>query len=333
MNGTTWFDRTNYFETVPRAALDTALFLECDRMGHLLGAVTQEKLDNQRGVVQNEKRQGDNQPFGLVEYAQLERALPRRPSLSPLDDRLDGRPRRRHADDGAATGSATHYGPNNAVLVLAGDIDAAPRRGRWSSAISATFRAGRVNHPAAADVPTLPHRVDRVMHDHVANHPPLPRTGSCPASPPTGQVPLDVAASVLGGLSSSRLDNALVRGEQSAVAVTAGVQPFHRISLFEVTGRREARRRMPTRCRAGSTRSSPISSAPARPPTRCARRDQRDVAGRIQRPRTGRRLRRQGGRARRRRALRQRSRFLPHPARAAGRADARRRSARRCSAG
>src|SRR3546814_14726050 len=65
LNGTTWFDRTNYFQTVPRAALETALFLESDRMGHLLGAVTQEKLDNQRGVVQNEKRQGDNQPYGL----------------------------------------------------------------------------------------------------------------------------------------------------------------------------------------------------------------------------------------------------------------------------
>ena len=61
-NGTTWFDRTNYFETVPTSALEVALFLESDRMGHLLGAVTPEKLDNQRGVVQNEKRQGDNQP-------------------------------------------------------------------------------------------------------------------------------------------------------------------------------------------------------------------------------------------------------------------------------
>src|SRR5690606_17650255 len=67
-NGTTNPDRTNYFQTVPTGALELALFLESDRMGHLLGAVTQEKLDNQRGVVQNEKRQGDNQPFGLLRY-------------------------------------------------------------------------------------------------------------------------------------------------------------------------------------------------------------------------------------------------------------------------
>src|SRR3954466_6160999 len=76
MNGTTWFDRTNYFETVPRAALETALFLESDRMGHLLASVTQEKLDTQRGVVQNEKRQGDNQPFGLVLYHELNAMFP-----------------------------------------------------------------------------------------------------------------------------------------------------------------------------------------------------------------------------------------------------------------
>src|SRR3954465_12522320 len=70
-NGTTWFDRTNYFETVPTGALDRALFLESDRMGHLLGAVTQQTLDLQRGVVQNEKRMGDNEPGGLKEYTEL----------------------------------------------------------------------------------------------------------------------------------------------------------------------------------------------------------------------------------------------------------------------
>src|SRR3546814_10552242 len=75
-NGTTWFDRTNYFETVPTGALDRALFLESDRMGHLLGAVTQTKLDTQRGVVQNEKRMGENEPYGLVEYAKVAAMLP-----------------------------------------------------------------------------------------------------------------------------------------------------------------------------------------------------------------------------------------------------------------
>ena len=152
-----------------RRRSSSALFLESDRMGHLLGAITQEELDNQRGVVQNEKRQGDNEPYGMVEYAQLEDAVPRRaipiitrrsarwPISTPprsttvrdwfreqlRPEQRRARPRRRH--------------------------QRAPRRGRWSSAISATSRAGRSTIPAAADVPTLPHRVDRVMHDRVAN--------------------------------------------------------------------------------------------------------------------------------------------------------------------
>ena len=66
MNGTTNSDRTNYFENVPTPALDLALWMESDRMGHLLGVVSEEKLNEQRGVVQNEKRQGENQPYGRV---------------------------------------------------------------------------------------------------------------------------------------------------------------------------------------------------------------------------------------------------------------------------
>src|SRR5690554_3753625 len=66
LNGTTNHDRTNYFQNMPTSALDLVLWMESDRMGHLLGAVTQEKLDEQRGVVQNEKRQGENQPYGKV---------------------------------------------------------------------------------------------------------------------------------------------------------------------------------------------------------------------------------------------------------------------------
>ena len=151
LNGTTWFDRTNYFQTVPRNALERALYLESDRMGYLLGAVTQENLTNQIGVVQNEKRQGDNQPYGMVEYAQLEGLFP------------EGHPYRHStigsmADLSAATLDTVRdwfrskYGPNNAVLVLAGDINAAEARPLVERYFGPIAR-GPVNNPAAGRHP------------------------------------------------------------------------------------------------------------------------------------------------------------------------------------
>ncbi|HYD73370.1 MAG TPA: pitrilysin family protein [Candidatus Binatia bacterium] len=231
LNGTTWFDRTNYFQTVPRSALERSLFLESDRMGHLLGAVTQENLTNQIGVVQNEKRQGDNQPYGMVEYAQLEALFP------------EGHPYRHStigsmADLSAASLGDVHawfrerYGPNNAVLVLAGDINAAEARPLIERYFGDIPR-GAVNTPAQADVPTLPARVDEVMHDRVATTR-LYRNWVVPGLTNDDVVPLSVGAAVLGGLASSRLDNILVREEQTAVSVSASVQQFHRVSLFEV---------------------------------------------------------------------------------------------------
>jgi predicted Zn-dependent peptidase len=231
-NGTTWFDRTNYFQTVPRNALDRALYLESDRMGHLLGGLTQESLTAQIGVVQNEKRQGDNEPFGMVEYAQLEGLFP---AGHPYHHSTIGS----MADLSASTLATvsdwfrSKYGPNNSVLVLAGDINAAEARPLVQRYFGDIPR-GPVNNPAQADIPTLPDRVDRVMHDRVANVR-LYRNWAVPGLTASEQVPLQVAASVLGGLASSRLDNALVRGEQSAVSVSAGVQPFQRVSMFEIT--------------------------------------------------------------------------------------------------
>jgi len=230
-NGTTWFDRTNYFQTVPRPALERVLFLESDRMGHLLGAVSQQTLTNQVGVVQNEKRQGDNQPFGLVEYAQLAALFP------------EGHPYR-HATIGsmADLDAATledvrlwfraKYGPNNAVLVLAGDVSPAEARPLVEKYFGHIPR-GPANRPALASVPTLPAPVSEVMKDRVANTR-LYRNWAVPGLLDSESVALTVAAGVLGGLSSSRLDNELVRRDQTAVRVSAENQPFHRVGIFEV---------------------------------------------------------------------------------------------------
>ena len=232
LNGTTWFDRTNYFETVPTPALEQTLFLESDRMGYLLGQVGQEVLDLQRGVVQNEKRQGDNQPYGLFEYAQLEGLFP------------EGHPYRHStigsmADLDAASLEVVrnwfreNYGPNNAILVLSGDIDEPTARTLVAKYFGAIAR-GPVNTPAAADVPTLAAPVNVTLHDRVANVR-LTRSWAVPGLLDADTVPLSVGASILGGLASSRLDNVLVREDQTAVSVSASDSDFHRVGIFDIT--------------------------------------------------------------------------------------------------
>lgn len=232
LNGTTWFDRTNYFQTVPTSALEVALFLESDRMGHLLGAVTQEKLNNQRGVVQNEKRQGDNQPYGMVEYAQLEALLPAdhpygHSTIGSMAD-LDGATLEDVKD--WFTG---HYGPNNAVLVLAGDIDAKAAK-KLVVKYFGDIPAGPAVEPVTLDIPTLAARKDLVLKDNVATTR-LYRWWTGPGLNDPDAALLSVGGSVLGGLASSRLDNILVKEEQLAVKVTASYQDFAQIGFFEVT--------------------------------------------------------------------------------------------------
>jgi len=230
-NGTTSFDRTNFFETVPTGALPLALFLESDRMGHLLGAVGQETLDRQRGVVQNEKRQDDNQPYGLVQYAEQQALFPEghpyhHTTIGSMAD-LD------HASlADVREWFRGHYGPNNAVLVLTGDIDAATAKPLVEKYFGDIPR-GPQPVPTLASVPTLPARKDETLHDQVATTR-LYRQWAVPALTDPDSVPLDIAASVLGGLASSRLDNSLVRKERLAVSVSANVEPLERVSEFEV---------------------------------------------------------------------------------------------------
>jgi zinc protease len=123
LNGTTNEDRTNYFQNVPVSALDTVLWMESDRMGHLLGALTQAKLDEQRGVVQNEKRQGENEPYGRVEELIQTAVYPKGHPYSwtvigSMEDLTAA------SLDDVKEWFKTYYGPQNAVLVVAGDVKA-----------------------------------------------------------------------------------------------------------------------------------------------------------------------------------------------------------------
>jgi zinc protease len=123
MNGTTNEDRTNYFQNVPTNAVDLALWMESDRMGHLTGAISQPKLDEQRGVVQNEKRQGENEPYGKVWDFLTPKLYPANHPYSwsvigSMED-LDAA----KLDD-VKEWFQNYYGAANAVVVVAGDIDA-----------------------------------------------------------------------------------------------------------------------------------------------------------------------------------------------------------------
>nr|WP_315478076.1 pitrilysin family protein [uncultured Sphingorhabdus sp.] len=231
LNGTTWLDRTNYFQTVPTTALESALFLESDRMGYLLNAVSKEKLDNQIGVVSNEKRQGDNQPFGLVNYKRSETLFPEghpyhHDTIGSLEDLSAA------SLDDMKTWFTDHYGPNNAVLVLAGDINAAqakPLVEKWFGKIKRGKDVALVNAP----VPTLEKDIKIVMKDKVPTTR-IYRNWVVPglADPDTNS--LFVGLSALGGLSSSRLDNILVRQEQTAVGASAYLIPFVHGSLVNI---------------------------------------------------------------------------------------------------
>ncbi len=232
VNGTTWYDRTNYFETVPTGALETALFLESDRMGHLLGGIDQQKLDIQIGVVQNEKRQGDNEPFGSVSYVSNAALFP---PGHPYHHRTIGS----MADlNGASLVDVknwfrANYGPNNAVLVLAGDIDLPTARrlvAKWFGAIPRGPAVKRLPAP----IPTLPAPVSTTITDRVP-YTRIMRQWVVEGVNGKDTTALDVAASVLGGLSSSRLDNALVRGDASAISVSADVDPYEKLGIFAVS--------------------------------------------------------------------------------------------------
>jgi len=232
MNGTTWFDRTNYFATVPTPALEMALWMESDRMGHLLGAVTQEKLDNQRGVVQNEKRQGDNQPYGTVEYAELAGLFPeghpyRWSTIGSMED-LEAA-----SLEDVHEWFKTHYGAANVVIALAGDIDveqARPLMQKYFGDIDAGPPLTKLTH----SVPRREGNTRQVLQDRVPQAR-LYRSWAVPGRSKAARADLDLAAMVLGGGKTSRLYQALVYDRQLCTDVSAGVEPHELASIFRIT--------------------------------------------------------------------------------------------------
>ena len=232
LNGSTWLDRTNYFQTVPTPAVDLALWMESDRMGHLLGAITQDKLDNQRGVVQNEKRQGDNQPYGRVNYNLYEGLFPqghpyRHSTIGSMED-LDAA-----SLDDVHQWFRDYYGPNNAVIVLAGDIDTATARQKVERYFG--------DIPAGPDVDTFKAWVPvRELNTHEIQHDEVPavltnRAWVVPPRSTRERALLDLTAAVLGRGRNSRLYLDLIYNRQLATSVSVGVTPFEIASVFDLS--------------------------------------------------------------------------------------------------
>ena len=210
LNGTTWCDRTNYYETVPANHLETALWLEADRMGGLLDALDQDNLDNQRDVVKNEKRQTrDNQPYGKWLELLHELGYPaghpyQHSTIGSMAD-LDAA-----SLEDARNFYATWYAPDNAVLSIVGDVDTETTLAAVQRFFGGIPAKGRFPEPPATDLaPHIGQEIRRTVPDRV----PLPRLFIGYRIPPFGTPQFDaieVLATVLGGGRGSRIYKSLV---------------------------------------------------------------------------------------------------------------------------
>jgi len=222
LNGTTNSDRTNYFENVPTSALDMTLWLESDRMGHLLGSFDEKTLTLQRGVVQNEKRQGENQPYGVTRQLITQNTYP---AGHPYSWTTIGE----MADLDAASMNdvkewfRTYYGPSNVVLVLAGDIDLKTAKEKVQKYYGDIPPGPPVNHQSVwiakmsgTHRQTVQDRVPQARIYKIWN---MPQYGSAEADY------LDLVSDVLSSGKSSRFYKRLVYDDQIATDANAFVSP------------------------------------------------------------------------------------------------------------
>jgi zinc protease len=234
VNGTTSFDRTNYFETVPREHLELALWLESDRMGYLLDAVDQERLDVQRDVVKNERRQSyDNAPYGPSWLALSD-------ALFPLGHPYHGAIIGSMEDLSRATLNDVHeffhayYAPSNATLALAGDFDPAEAKALVRKYFG-TLKGEPTTRPRPKPTPPLAKATRVEITEPVE----LARVMMGWITPPAfsrEDVVLDVAMAILAGGKATRLYRDLVVERKLASEVDAGVDSNGLASMALVSG-------------------------------------------------------------------------------------------------
>ena len=216
LNGTTNTDRTNYFQNVPTAGLDQVLFLESDRMGHLLPAIDQKKLDEQRGVVQNEKRQMENEPYGIA-YELITKAT--FPPGHPYSWTVIGSMEDLNAASlkDVQEWFKAYYGASNAVIVIAGDIDAKTAKQK----VEKYFGWIPPGPPPVRHTQWVAKRTGtqrQVAQDQVPQSR-IEKVWNVPGANTRETELLDLAASVLGGGKTSRFYKRLVLQDQLASSV------------------------------------------------------------------------------------------------------------------
>jgi len=233
VNGMTNVDRTSYYDIVPTPGLEQALFLESDRMGWLLGALTQAKLDEQRAVVQNEKREGDNRPLAAVRE-RITTAL--YPAGHPYAHSIIGSMADLDAAslDDVRSWFRTHYGPNNAILAMAGDIDPKSARALAEKYFGA-IPAGPARVAPIAPVPTLPRRIDDATTDRVSAST-LYRAWAVPGTTDPAAAPLKIAAAVMGGMKSAFLKEQLIDREKLFTSIGSSLQLSAQAGMFAIEG-------------------------------------------------------------------------------------------------
>ena len=230
-NGTTWYDRTNYFETVPTTALDMTLWMESDRMGHLIGAIGQHELDEQRGVVQNEKRQDENQPYGRVDERVSAMAFP---ANHPYHHDTIGSMKDLDAASLADVKHwfTTNYGAANVTVALVGDITPEIAKAKMLE----YFGDIPAGPPVPRQQPWTAPRTDSTrdtMTDHVAQTR-IYRQWNAPWLGDPEETQLELAAAVLGGGKTSRLYERLVYKDKLVDDVSIEVQSFALASMVQL---------------------------------------------------------------------------------------------------
>lgn len=231
LNGTTNTDRTNYFQNVPVAALDQVLWLESDRMGHLLGAIGQEKLDEQRGVVQNEKRQGENQPYGR-QWQLITDAI--WPEGHPYSWTVIGSMEDLNAAslEDVKEWFQTYYGTANAVLSVAGDVqpdEVHEKVKKYFGSISSgpTLTRPEVNIAKRTE-DTRQYYEDRVPEARIVQVWNVPPWGT------KAMVYLDLASDLLSAGKTSRLYQKLQYEDQLVSSIYAYVNPMEIAGTFTI---------------------------------------------------------------------------------------------------